>query len=91
MIGMNFLCLNSDFHALQVRDRNNPARVNTADIQIGNHCFIGANVTVLKGVNIGDGSVIGAGSVVTRSIPANALAVGNPARVIKQIQQGDSL
>lgn len=50
---------------------------------IGNDVWLGAGVTVLKGVSIGDGAVIGAGSVVTKDIPANAIAVGVPAKVIK--------
>jgi acetyltransferase-like isoleucine patch superfamily enzyme len=53
-------------------------------VHIGNKVWIGANVTILKGVSIGDGSVIAAGSVVTRSIPANCLAGGIPAKVIKE-------
>lgn len=54
-------------------------------ITIGNQVWLGANVTVLPGVEIGDGAVIGAGSVVTRSIPANVVAVGNPCRVLRAI------
>lgn len=50
---------------------------------IGNDVWIGSNVTILKGVNIADGAVIGAGSVVTKNIPEYAIAVGNPAKVIK--------
>lgn len=53
------------------------------DIVIGNDVWIGASVTVLKGVKIGDGAVIGAGSVVTKDIPEYAIAVGNPARIVK--------
>lgn len=56
-------------------------------ITIGNHVWIGANAIVLAGVTIGDNSVIGAGSVVTHSIPANCLAVGNPCKVIRKIDQ----
>lgn len=56
-------------------------------IQIGNGCWLGGGVIVLPGVTIGDGSVIGAGSVVTKDIPENSLAVGNPCRVIRNINQ----
>lgn len=52
-------------------------------IVIGKGCWIGAKVTVLAGVNIGNGVIIGAGSIVTKDIPDNAIAVGNPARVIR--------
>ena len=55
----------------------------TKDSHIGNDVFIGANVTMLDGVNIGNGAVIGAGAVVTKDIPPYAIAVGVPARVIK--------
>lgn len=54
-------------------------------ITIGNSVWIGGNSVVVMGVTIGDNAVIGAGSVVTRDIPANAVAVGNPARVIRYI------
>lgn len=53
-------------------------------IKIGNHVFIFANSVVLPGVQIGDNVVIGAGSVVTRDIPSNSIAVGNPCKVIKE-------
>jgi acetyltransferase-like isoleucine patch superfamily enzyme len=55
-------------------------------IKIGVGVWIGAHVMVLPGIKIGDGSVIGAGSVVTKDIPAFSVAVGNPARVIKKIK-----
>lgn len=51
-------------------------------VQIEDHAFIGANVTILPGVRIGEGAVIGAGSVVTHDIPAQTVAAGTPARVI---------
>ncbi len=56
-------------------------------ITIGNGVWLGGNVVVLPGVSIGDRSVIGAGSVVTKDIPSDVVAVGNPCRVIKQIEK----
>lgn len=60
-------------------------------IVIGNNVWIGAHVAIMPGVSIGDGVVIGAGSVVTRDIPSNTLAMGSPARVVKEIDQEDRL
>lgn len=56
-------------------------------ISVGNNVWIGGNVTVLPGITIGNNVTIGAGSVVTRDIPDNTLAVGNPCRVIKSIDE----
>lgn len=60
-------------------------------VHIGNDCWFGANVTVCPGVTIGDNCVIGAGSVVTRDIPANSFAAGVPCRVIRPITEADSM
>lgn len=60
-------------------------------ITIEDNCWLGSNVTVLGGVCIGEGCVIGAGSVVTRDIPPHSLAVGNPCRVIRPITEADAL
>lgn len=54
-------------------------------IKVGNDVWIGGNVCVMPGVTIGDNTVIGAGSVVTKDIPSNVVAVGNPCKVIKEI------
>lgn len=59
-------------------------------ITIGSNCWFGGGATVLGGVTIGDGCVIGAGAVVTKDIPANSVAVGNPARVIRTITDADA-
>lgn len=58
-------------------------------IHIGKNCWLGAGVIVLPGISIGDNSVIGAGSVVTKDIPSNVVAVGNPCRVLRQINKHD--
>lgn len=54
-------------------------------VHIGKNCWLGAGVIVMPGVTIGDNTVIGAGSVVTKDIPANVVAVGNPCRVMREI------
>jgi maltose O-acetyltransferase len=56
-------------------------------VTIGEECWIGGHSTICPGVTIGDRAVIGAGSVVTKDIPADTLAVGNPARVIKKLNE----
>lgn len=58
-------------------------------VNIGKNCWLGAGVIVLPGVTIGDNSVIGAGSVVTKDIPSNVIAVGNPCRVLREISDHD--
>ena len=60
-----------------------------APVHIGRNCWLGAGVLVLPGITIGDNSVIGAGSVVTKDIPANVVAVGNPCRVLREINEKD--
>lgn len=61
----------------------------TNPVTIGDNCWIGAGAVICPGVTIGKNSVIGAGSVVTRDIPANCVAVGNPCRVLRQINDDD--
>lgn len=59
------------------------------DVCIGENVWIGANVVIVPGVHIGKNSVIGAGSVVTKDIPENVVAVGNPCRVLREIGERD--
>lgn len=61
----------------------------TAPVTIGDNCWIGASATICPGVTIGKNSFIGAGSVVTTDIPANCIAVGNPCRVLREINEHD--
>jgi maltose O-acetyltransferase len=56
-----------------------------APITIGENCWFGGNVTVCAGVTIGDNVVVGAGAVVTRDLPSGVLAVGTPARVVREL------
>ena len=58
-------------------------------VHIGKNCWLGAGVIVLPGVTIGDNTVVGAGSVVTKDLPSNVVAVGNPCRVLREINDRD--
>ena len=58
-------------------------------VHIGRNCWLGAGVIVLPGVTIGDNTIIGAGSVVTKDIPSNVVAVGNPCKVLREIGERD--
>ena len=71
-------------HPLDVERRNQGLEY-AKPIEVGNNVWIGGNVVVLPGVKIGDNVVIGAGSIVTKDIPENVIAVGNPCRIIKKI------
>ena len=87
LIGGNVKILDNDFHPIEVEARNedDKEKIGTKEIVIGKNCFIGCNSLVLKGSKIGDGSVVGAGSVVAGEFPSGCVIAGNPARVIKRI------
>lgn len=70
-------------------ERRNQGLEYAHPITIGDNVWIGGGVTVLPGVTIGEGAVIGAGSVVTKDIPAHVVAVGNPCRVLRRIDNAD--
>ena len=72
-------------HPLDAEQRNRGLEY-ARPVTIGHNVWIGAGVNILPGVTIGDNTVIGAGSVVTKDIPSNVLAVGNPCRVVKEIK-----
>jgi acetyltransferase-like isoleucine patch superfamily enzyme len=83
LIGANVFITDSDWHGIPLEKRFHEGE--SKDIFIGNSVWIGANSIILKGVTIGDNSVIGAGSVVTKNLPSNVIAVGNPCKVVKHI------
>ena len=66
-------------------ERRNKGLEYAKPIKVGNNVWIGGNVCVLPGVTIGDNVVIGAGSIVTKDIPSNVVAVGNPCKIIKEL------
>jgi acetyltransferase-like isoleucine patch superfamily enzyme len=68
-----------------VKSRHTPIIVDCAPVKIGNRCWIGMNSLVMKGVTIGDDTIVAAGSVVTSSLPAGVVAAGNPARVLRPL------
>ena len=60
-----------------------------APVHIGKNCWLGAGVIVVPGITIGNNAVVGAGSIVTKDIPSDCLAVGNPCRVLREINEHD--
>lgn len=82
LLGSGCLVTDSDAHPVDPDERRQGGGGVSKPIDIEDDVFIGARAIVLKGVTIGKGSVIGAGAVVTKSVPAYSLAVGNPAKVV---------
>ena len=79
--GANTLITDSDWHL------DDPRIGNPSDVIIEDNVWLGEGVKVLKGVTIGENSIVGAGSVVSKSIPANVIAAGNPCQIIKTIEK----
>ena len=87
LIGANTTIADSDFHPLSPESRRmNGLDIRTAPITIGDDVFIGTGCLILKGVSIGENSVIGAGSVVTKDIPPWVIAAGNPCEVVRDLR-----
>lgn len=85
--GGNVSIWDTDFHPLNFKDRRSHIirEINTAPIIIEDDVFVGANSMILKGVSVGARSIIGAGSIVTKNIPADEVWAGSPAKFIKKI------
>lgn len=85
-LGANSTIADTDFHPLDLAlRRQSPQQAKTAPVFIEDDVFVGMNSVILKGVTIGHGSVIGAGSVVTKNVPPQVIVAGNPARIIREI------
>ena len=80
--------LATSIHPISPRLRRHKLQYNKP-IHIGNNVWLGASVTVLPGITVGDNAIIGAGSVVTKDVPANAIVAGNPAHLIRMITEED--
>lgn len=85
-IGGNVKILDNDFHPIEIEARNQDIKekIGTRAITIGKNCFIGCNSIILKGTELGDGCVVGAGTVVSGKFPSGCVVAGNPAKVIKE-------
>ena len=81
VISHDVTIMDSDAHEIC-----NEGYVKTKPIKIGNHVWIGSRAMILKGVTIGDGAIVAAGSIVTKDVPAGCLVAGNPARIMKENQ-----
>lgn len=80
-----FVSIFAATHEVGVQSRRDGVEY-AGPVTIGDDCWIGGNVTIMPGITIGKGCTIGAGSVVTRDIPAFSVAVGSPAKVVKQVE-----
>jgi acetyltransferase-like isoleucine patch superfamily enzyme len=86
LLGSFIEIFDSDFHDLRP-NRRRDGQVRMAPVELGEDVFVGDGAKILKGVSIGAHSVIGAGSVVTTPIPEGVIAAGNPARVIRSLEE----
>lgn len=87
MLGPNVV-ISAAGHPVEPELRSRGAQFNIP-VHIGKNCWLGAGVIVLPGITIGDNTVVGAGSVVTKDLPANVVAVGNPCRILREIGEHD--
>lgn len=89
MCGANVTITDTDWHPLEWRPRAEGLTGPVAPVSIGDDVWLGMNTTVLKGVTIGRRTVVGAGSIVSRSIPEGVIAAGSPAAVIRKLASAD--
>ena len=87
LIGGNVKILDNDFHPIEIEARNADIKekIGVKPVIIGKNCFIGCNSIILKGTELGDGCVVGAGAVVSGKFENNCVIAGNPAKVVKKL------
>lgn len=87
-LGANVSIIDTDFHPVNpyLRKYANDENTSSKEIEIGDFAWIGANSMILKGVHIGRGAVVGAGSVVTHDVPEFTIYAGNPAKFVKNVE-----
>lgn len=86
LFGSDVTVFDNDFHPIEPNNRRySKSGIAASPVKINDNVFIGTKVIIMKGVTIGENSVIGAGSVVVSNIPANMIAAGNPCKVLKSI------
>ncbi len=89
-VGANCKIIDNDFHPVELEHRHkalNEEYARRAPIEIGDDCFIGMNSVILKGTKLGNNVIVGAGSVVHGSFPDNCIIAGNPAKIIKMLDE----
>lgn len=88
LIGGNVMIFDNDFHPIEVEARNQDIKekIGTRPVKIGRNCFIGCNAIILKGTELGEGCVVGAGAVVSGKFGDGCVVAGNPGRVVKEME-----
>ncbi|MDG1302237.1 MAG: acyltransferase [Opitutae bacterium] len=88
LLGSGVVICDTDFHSLDYNIRGTDQDLidaAVAPVRVGNDCFIGGRAMILKGVTVGDRSIVGAGSVVVKDVPSDVVVAGNPARIVKRL------
>lgn len=79
------ILMDNDFHSIHFEKRNDPAAIKSTPITIGNRVWLGGQCAILKGVTVGEESVVGFRAVVTKDVPSKKIVAGNPAHIVKDI------
>lgn len=88
-LGSGVMIMDNDAHPIELKARYANDRPKVQPVELEEHCFIGARAMILKGVRIGRGAVVGAGSVVTKDVAPFTIVAGNPAKKIGEVNQDE--